>query len=237
MKENKKHAIILASGGLDSFVTAYHVKEKFKEKISLLFFDYGQQCLNEELFCVKKLAKKLKSRLKVINLKWLGDISTSLINKGKGGKEEIIKWYVPCRNSLFLISALAHAESDFLSKNKKTDIYIGVKYEGELSFKDTTSEFIRKINELTKKAVQKGEYKIKAPFLYKDKEDIIEIGKNLGVNFQDTYSCYIGKGFKITKKNGISKKIPIHCGKCAGCLARKKGFKFSNVEDNSLYLK
>ncbi len=237
MEKKDNQAILLASGGLDSFVTAHYIKKKLGKDVKILFFNYGQQCLKEELFCLRKLAKQLKAKLKIIKLKWLGDISTSLINKGKGGKEEIINWYVPCRNSIFILSALAHAESEFLSKNKKSDIYVGIKYEGDLSFNDTTPEFIKKINELAKKAVQKGEYKIKAPFIKKDKEDIIEIGRKLGVNFLDTYSCYIGKGFKNIKRKGKSKKIPLHCGKCAGCLARKKGFKFSEIKDNSLYLK
>jgi len=228
-----KQAIVLVSGGLDSFVTAYYVKKKLKRKIKLLFFDYGQRCLQEELFCAKKLAKQLQAKLKVIDLKWLGKISTSLINKKHGKKEEIIRWYVPCRNSLFVMAALAHAESEFISKGKQSEIYIGIKYEGELAFKDSSTEFIKKINELAKACVQKGNFTIKAPFLDKDKEDIINLADKLGIRLEDTYSCYVGGGFvKIGRK-----KIPVHCGKCAGCKARKKGFKFSNVEDKTIYLK
>jgi len=231
--KNKQQAIILASGGLDSFVVAHYVKNLGKE-IKLLFFDYNQKSFNEEKFCVQKLAKQLKAELKIIDITWLGKISTSLINKNKKtGKDEIINWYVPCRNTIFISSALAYAESDFLSKKIKSNIYSGIKYEGELCFKDTTPKFLKKINELTKVCVQKGNYKIIAPFINKDKENIIELANNLKINLQDTYSCYIGKGFK--KLN--NKKIPIHCGKCAGCLARKKGFKFSNVKDISIYEK
>lgn len=225
-----KNAIILASGGLDSSVLVNYVKEKQKRKIILLFFDYGQRCLNEELFCVKLLAKKLKAKLKIIEMRWLGRISTSLINKGGGGKEEIIKWYVPFRNSVFIIAALAHAESEFINKKKKSDVYLGIKYEGELSFNDTKPEFLRDINNLAKHA-QKGNFKILAPFINKDKEEIIEMGKEIGVKFEDTYSCYLGRGF-VRMNN---KKIPVHCGKCAGCLARKKGFNFCHVKDFSLY--
>jgi 7-cyano-7-deazaguanine synthase len=226
----KRNAIVLASGGLDSFVLAHYLKNKLKN-IKLLFFDYGQRCLEEELYCVKLLAEKLKCKLKIIDLKWLGGISTSFINRGRGGKEEIIKWYVPCRNSIFILAALAHAESEFISKKIKQDIYIGIKYEGEMRFKDTTPKFLRDINKLARHA-QKGSFEIKAPFLNKDKEDVIELAVELGVNLEDTYSCYLGAGFaKINNK-----KIPMHCGKCAGCLGRKKGFKFSNTSDPSIYM-
>jgi len=230
--ENKKNAILLASGGLDSFVMAHYVKKRLKKKIKILFFDYGQKALREELFCVNKLARQLKAKLMIINLRWLGKISTSFINKNKKtGKDEIIKWYVPCRNSIFLFAALAYAESLFLSKKEKNDIYIGIKYEGELSFKDTTSKFLKKINGFVKNCVQEGRYKILAPFINKDKEEIINLGGKMKINLQDTYSCYIGKGFaKINKRI-----IPIHCGVCGGCKARKKGFRFSNIKDLSIY--
>jgi len=226
----RKQAIILTSGGLDSSVLAYYAKKKYK-KIKLLFFDYNQKARKEEIFCVKLLAKKLKCKLEIINLRWLGKISTSLINTNKKtGKEELIKWYVPCRNSLFIIAGLAFAESEFIRNKIESDILLGIKYEGEIRFKDTTPEFLRDINKLTKHT-QKGNFEIKAHFINKDKEDIIELSKRLGVNLEYTYSCYLGGGF--AEING--KRIPIHCGKCAGCKARQKGFYFSNVRDISVY--
>jgi 7-cyano-7-deazaguanine synthase len=226
-----KQAIILTSGGLDSSVLAYYVKKKLKvNKIGLLFFDYGQKALEEELFCVKLLARKLKSKLEIIDLKWLGKISTSLINKRQGGKEEIIKWYVPFRNSIFIVNALAIAESNFIKTNMESEVFLGIKYEGDIRFKDTTPKFLEEVNRLAKFS-QKGKFRILAPFIDKDKEEIVELGKRLGVNFKDNYSCYLGGGFAKIK----GKKIAVHCGKCAGCLARKKGFRFSDVRDNSLY--
>ena len=93
-----------------------------------------------------------------------------------------------------------------------------------MQFRDTTKEFVNKINELYKETTQKG-FKIIAPFIDKDKEDIIELAEEMGLNLQNTYSCYVGS----------EKEILVHCGKCAGCLARKKGFKFSEIEDKSVY--
>lgn len=226
----RKQTILLASGGLDSSVLAFYLKKRLRKRIKMIFFDYGQKALKEEMFCVKNLAEKLKSELKIIDLRWLGKISTSLINKGKNSKEEIIKWYVPFRNSLFLVSALSIAESEFIKKGTESYIFIGIKYEGQLRFKDTSKEFLIEINKLAEFS-QKGRFKIMAPFINKDKEEIIELGKELGVSSEETYSCYLGGGF--TKVNG--KKIPVHCGKCAGCKARKKGFRFSNIKDISLY--
>ena len=60
-----------------------------------------------------------------------------------------------------------------------------------------------------------------------DKEEVIELAKELNVDLKNTYSCYIGKGFR----NGV----PVHCGICSACRSRKKAFKFSDVEDVSVY--
>lgn len=235
------NAIILCSGGLDSVVLAHYLKKIEKiDNLKLVFLDYNQKSLKEELFCVKKISEEINAELKIINLKWLGEISTSLINKQINENEikniksedELISWYVPCRNALFLLIGLAIAESEFISKKEKYDVYLGIKYEGELQFKDTTPEFLEQMNKTAEFCTQDGNYKFIAPFLKKDKEEIIEIAKKFNVNLQNTYSCYIGKGFK----ENDGEKIPVHCGICGGCKSRKKGFKFSNITDPSIYV-
>ncbi|MDP4012396.1 MAG: 7-cyano-7-deazaguanine synthase [Candidatus Nanoarchaeia archaeon] len=236
------NAIILLSGGLDSVTTAYYVKNKIKPKnIIALFFDYGQRTLKQEERCAKIISKKLKAKFKKIELKWLGDISTSFLNKKnklpkikdkyladiKKGKKEITKYWVPCRNSLFLLTALAHAESEFISKKQKYNIFIGLKSEGRIPMKDTTPKFVKVINNLAREATDKGNFKIIAPLIDKDKDEIIELGMKLKVPYEFTYSCYSGSKFK--------NKIPVHCGTCENCVLRKKGFYWANVKDPSVY--
>ena len=236
-----KNAIIVISGGLDSGVTAYHVKKKLGyENILFMFFDYGQRTLKEELFCVEKLAEKLNAKVKVVDLKWLGEISTAMLNKDEDlpevtdkdladvehSKEQIINYWVPCRNSLFLISALAHAESEFISKEERYDVFVGIKQEGEVSMKDTTPEFLKAVNDLAEQGTHHGGYKVIAPFLNDDKSDVVKTGKELEVPFEMTYSCYAG---------GFKDGVPVHCGKCENCMLRKKAFYFAGVEDVTPY--
>lgn len=227
-----KNAIILCSGGIDSVVTARYVKKKLKyQKIIILFFDYDQRTLKQEKNCSKKCAQKIKAKFYEIKLKWLGNISDSLINKKgklrklekrdlKDTKKESEKFYVPCRNSIFLIHALAIAESLKIKNKKDWDIFVGFKCEGKEAFPDTTEEYVKQMNKLREKSTNlKG--KIIAPLIKKDKEDIILIGKRLGVNFKDTFSCYIGSGK--------------HCGKCLSCMLRKQGFYWANINDPTEY--
>jgi len=241
-KKRMKNAIIVISGGLDSAVTAYYVKNRLNyNNILFLFFNYSQRTLKEELFCTKELAKKLNAKLKIINIKWLGEISTALLNKEKSlpkvtekdlsniqhSKEQIINYWVPCRNSIFLISALAHAESEYISKKERYDIFIGIKQEGEIAMKDTTPKFLNSINNLAEQATHHGNYKIIAPFINKDKDEVVKTGNELNVPFELTYSCY--------QENSFKNNLPTHCGTCENCMLRKKAFYFAAIKDPTIY--
>ena len=238
------NAIIVCSGGLDSVTTAYYVKKKLKiNKIKIIFFDYGQRTLKEEEYCVKKCANDLNAEFEKVEVKWLGEISTALLNKKeeipettkkdlgdieKENKEKIM-WWVPCRNSIFLINALAFAESLFISKNERWDVYIGVKKEGKIPMKDTRPEFIKSVNDLAEQGTYHGGYKIIAPLIDLDKDEIVKLASELKVPLEFTYSCYSGGGFKG--------KILKHCGTCANCMDRKMGFYWAGVKDISIYEK
>ncbi len=135
---------------------------------------------------------------------------------------------MPCRNSIFLISALAEAESLFISKNERWDVYIGVKKEGKIPMKDTRPEFIDIMNKLAEQGTYHGGYKIIAPLIELDKDEIVKLAKELEVPLEFTYSCYDGGDFKDK---------PVHCGICANCMDRKKGFYWAGVKDCSIYNK
>ena len=251
-----KSGIILASGGLDSGVTAYYAKKKLGyDKLLFLFFDYGQRALKEEEYCSRELAKNLGADFKKIELKWLGGISTALLNKDgempdvnedelgniEKGKKDVLNYWVPCRNSVFLIAALAHAEALFLSGKEKPDVFIGLKCEGRIPMKDTTPEFVKAMNKLAEEATNDGGYKVIAPLIDYDKDEIVKLGCELGVPFELTYSCYAGnKGHQRPPYEPCAttkKKIPVHCGVCENCVQRKKGFYWAGVEDVSTYKK
>ncbi|MBU0760100.1 MAG: 7-cyano-7-deazaguanine synthase [Nanoarchaeota archaeon] len=229
-----KKAIVLCSGGLDSVVTAYYVKKRLDyEKIVILFFDYGQKSLEDERLCAEMCARDLNTEFKEIRLPELGNLSASLINKGgeikkllvsdlRNTGEESKKWYVPCRNVVFLVYALALAESEFLKNKKISDIFVGFKNEGNESYPDTTKKFVEKINSLGEE-VCAGKFEIFAPLIEKDKEDIVLLGKKLGVDFAKTFSCYAGS--------------ERHCGNCLACKLRQQGFYWAGVEDPTNYAK
>ncbi len=228
------NSIILCSGGLDSVVAAYKIKDSY-DKLKFLFFDYGQRAVKEEELCSKEIANKLKAGFIKVDLQWLGKISGAALNNPgrykettekdlKNAGKEILNWWVPCRNSVFLINALAFAESKFLKNKERYDIIIGLKNEGQEHMKDTTQDFIKKINELAEEGTHHGGYKVLAPLIKLDKTEVIKLGVELNVPFELTYSCY------VESKNGLT-----HCGKCLNCMLRKKSFYWSGVKDTTNY--
>lgn len=225
-----KNAIVLCSGGIDSVTTSYYIKSlKRYKKLIVLFFNYKQRSLIPEKNFSKCCAKKINGKFMEVRLDFINKISSSLINiKGqvnkinnlRDTKKESNKFYVPCRNTLFLTYALALAESMFIKKKEIYDIFVGFKCEGRESYPDTTKKFVKKMNQLSRISCTYP-FKIIAPFIKKDKEDIIKIGKNLDIDFNKTFSCYIGKNK--------------HCGYCLACKLRQAGFYWAGIEDPTRY--
>jgi len=227
------NAIILCSGGLDSVVAAHYVKKKMSYgEIIILFFDYGQRAIGGERRAAKKCAEALKAKFFEVKLALLGETAGDLLNEERASelsledlkdtKEESMKWYVPHRNLIFLSHAMSLSESLALRDGARYDIFVGFKNEGKEGFPDTSREFVLKINELREISSEK-KFEIVAPLIEKDKEDIVLLGKELGVDFGSTWSCYVsGKE---------------QCGTCLACRLRQEGFRWANIEDPTTYLK
>ena len=211
-------SIILCSGGLDSVTLTHYLVKQLNKSPLILFFDYQQPQLEQELSIVKKLAKDLYLGLMEISIQKLEytNSNSKPVEDLKDTKEQSDDFYIPSRNLIFLSHATALAE-----KSKIKEIYIGFENEGEEHYPDTTQEFLDFLNSLNKVST-KIKPEILAPFLKKDKEDIITLAKQLNINLKETFSCYLPKN-------------NLHCGICLACKLRKAGFKWSGLEDKTEY--
>lgn len=225
-----RNAIILCSGGMDSTVTAHLIRRRYKyDRITILFFNYSQKSLQAEKKASKACAKDINSDFIEISIPELGRLSSSLINKPgkiseikslKDTREESEKWYVPCRNTIFLSYALALAESEYIKSKAPSDIFVGFKCEGREHYPDTNPEYLRQINVLSGISCARP-FRIIAPLIKMDKEDIIRLGLSLNVPLESTFSCYVGNA--------------VHCGKCLACKLRKSGFHWAGLADPTKY--
>jgi 7-cyano-7-deazaguanine synthase len=247
LSQEKRSAINCISGGVDSVTTAYYVNKELKPPKQLLIFcNYKQRTYEFEEFCIDKVAKSLGVPVKKIDLRWLGDISTSLLTHpekkivetkekdlwdAEKARQRILKWWDPCRNSILLMVGLAHAESFYISEGERYDVYIGIRRETPVAMKDNTPEFLEEMNRLEEQATHHGGYRLMAPLITYDKDMVVKLGEKLGVPWKYTYSCYAGYGFR----RAGGRKLPVHCGVCSNCRRRKLAFRDAGIKDPSLY--
>ena len=132
--------------------------------------------------------------------------------------------YVPARNTVFLSLALGWAEVLHAQ-----DIFIGVNAVDYSGYPDCRPEFIAAFESLanlaTKASVEGEPFKIHTPLIHLSKAEIISAGTKLGVNYQQTVSCY------SANENGEA------CGTCDACRLRKAGFLAAGIEDSTRYVK
>jgi 7-cyano-7-deazaguanine synthase len=216
-------AVCLLSGGLDSATClAYARREGFT--CYALSFDYGQRH-RVELEAARRVAESLgaaEHRVVKFDLRGFGGSAlTADIDVPKDGlaPSGIPITYVPARNTVFLAFALAWAEVLTAS-----DIFIGVNAIDYSGYPDCRPEFIdafERVANLATKAGVEGVTRvhIHTPLIRLSKREIIELGRDLGVDFRLTHSCY------DPDPAGRS------CGRCDSCRLRLKGFAEAGLTD------
>lgn len=231
---NKKKAVVLLSGGLDS-TTAMAIAWGEGYEIYSLTFRYGRygQRQTLELEAAQRVARALGAKQHLvmdIDLRQIGGSAlTDDIDVPKGRSEQKMKkeipvTYVPARNTIFLSYALGWAEV-----LEASDIFIGVNAVDYSGYPDCRPEYIeafeRMANLATKAGVEgKTKIRINAPLIHMSKAEIIQKGIELGVDYSMTHSCY------DPAPKGKA------CGQCDSCLLRKKGFSEAGAPDPAKYI-
>jgi 7-cyano-7-deazaguanine synthase len=214
------------SGGLDS-ATCLALARREGYQCYALSFDYGQRH-KVELQAAARVAQALGATRHMVTRISLdafgGSALTSGIDVPKGRSagemgEGIPVTYVPARNTIFLSFALAWAEV-----LESSHIFIGVNALDYSGYPDCRPEFIdayeRMANLATKAGVEgRTRVRIHTPLLHLTKAGIVKLGRELGLDFGLTFSCY------DPTADGRA------CGQCDACLLRRKGFDEAGIED------
>ena len=220
------NAVCLLSGGLDS-ATCLALARREGYRCYALSFDYGQRH-KVELDAAARVAQALGAERHLVAKIGLdvfgGSALTAAIDVPKGRSAGEIGagipiTYVPARNTIFLSFALAWAEV-----LESSDIFIGVNALDYSGYPDCRPEYIEAYEHLANLATRAGvegatRMKIHTPLLHLTKAGIVKLGRELGLDFGLTFSCYDpGPG-------GLA------CGQCDACLLRRKGFDEAGIED------
>jgi len=222
-------AVCLLSGGLDS-ATALAVAKREGFACHTLVFDYGQRH-RVELDAAARVARSLGVVDHVvipINLRQFGNSALTAdipVPKGRAEAEmsrEIPITYVPARNTVFLSIALAWAEV-----LESSDIFIGVNALDYSGYPDCRPEYIEAFEKMANLATKAGiegrtRVRIHTPLIVLTKAGIISLGRELGLDYSLTHSCY----------DPDDAGRP--CGGCDACLLRAKGFAELGLPDPAL---
>ena len=217
------HAVVLLSGGLDSYTAAAIAKtEGFA--LNALTIIYGQRH-EREIESARAVARNLgvDRHLELpIDLRAIG--GSSLTSDAAVPRDrdlsatDIPSTYVPARNTILLSLALAWAEVLNVS-----DIFIGINALDYSGYPDCRPEFVQAFESLaqlaTRAGVEGARIKVHTPLIQLTKADIVRRGLALGLDYGLTHSCY------DPDRQGRP------CGRCDSCALRAKGFAEAGAVD------
>ncbi len=134
--------------------------------------------------------------------------------------------YVPARNTVFLAIALGFAEIV-----GARELFIGVNAVDYSGYPDCRPEFLVAFEQLARVATaagtERGErFAVNAPLLKLSKKEIVLRGRELGVDFALTHTCYdpLQRG-----------EAWLACARCDACKLRLDGFRAAGFADPIAY--
>lgn len=214
-----KDSVIIVSGGMDSITLLYDKKNEIALGIS---FNYGSNHNAKEIPLAEMHCRRLGIKHITINLDFMGQyFKSSLLEGGEAipegnyADENMKSTVVPFRNGIMLSITIGIAESNNLKK-----VLIANHGGDHTIYPDCRPEFIKAIDA----AAYAGTFvnaHVEAPYTHITKGDIARIGKRLGLNYAETWSCY----------KGADK----HCGRCGTCIERKEALTEAGIDDTTEY--
>jgi len=219
MNKKTKKALCVMSGGLDSTLSAYMMKNSGYEIIAL-HFNYDQRTQTKELECFHKICKDIDAKQKyILDLDFFKQLGASALTDKNievptGGLQEGVPiTYVPFRNGIFLSMAAAIAE-----KEGAEVISIGVVEEDSSGYPDCRESYIKSMeHSINLGTKDETKIEIKMPLVHLKKSQIVQKSLELNVPLHLTWSCY--------------KSEDKACGVCDSCRLRLNGFKLAGVSD------
>lgn len=214
-----KDSIIILSGGMDSVTMLYDYADSIAVALS---FDYGSNHNRKELPFAVYHCRQLGIEHIIIPLDFIKQYFHSsllagaeAIPEGKYDDDNMRSTVVPFRNGIMLAIAAGMAEDRNLSR------ILMANHSGDHAiYPDCRPEFVNAMSE----AVGKGTYngvELFTPYTNLTKTDIARRGKQLGIDYAKTWSCYKGGEY--------------HCGKCGTCQERIEALREAGIEDHTVY--
>lgn len=234
-----RRAYVLLSGGIDSTTCLNLAARDWPEVVGVSVF-YGQRH-SKEIEAAAISCHRLGVRHCTLDLRsivpktMLTDPHAEVPSIPYSEIRGVSPTYVPFRNGLMLSAAASWIQGERAkwaadncgSWDPDQDqiewgLYFGAHAEDahNWAYPDCTPEWIGAMVN----AIYVGTYRqlrLITPLEWLGKAAIIRLGEEVGVRWQDTWSCYKGEA--------------LHCGVCPTCRARRQGFIEAGVADPTIY--
>lgn len=207
-----KKCVIPISGGLDSTVILHNAKKALGfDEIYCVSFDYGQRHVRE-LECASYQCNEVGvNEHKSLDIRFVKDIVTtsSLTNmnidvaktKDILGDPQTVN-YVPFRNMMMLSICCAYAES----VGADTVFHGAALVDSQAGYWDGSKEFLESINNVVS-LNRRDRITVEAPLIELSKQEIVELGIELHINFAETHTCYSGNKIADASNPASSSRI------------------------------
>lgn len=218
----KTQTLVLLSGGMDS-TAAFYWAMREHEVVGAVSFDYGSKHNHKEIAFARHHCTLAGLRHDVVALPFVNDLFASDLLKSGGdvpdghyADDNMKRTVVPFRNGIMLAIACGIAES------RGAESLVIAAHSGDHAiYPDCREPFMQAMAA----SMREGTYariELLRPFIAMDKAGIARTGRDLGVDFAQTWSCYKGG--------------EIHCGTCGTCVERREAFLQAGLPDPTVYL-
>ena len=214
-----KDSILILSGGMDSTTLLYDQQDRIAVAVT---FGYGSKHNAREIPFARLHCERLGIDHLVIPLGFMSQyFESSLLEggaeipEGHYADDNMKSTVVPFRNGIMLSIAIGLAESRGLK-------YVMMANHGgdHTIYPDCRPEFVSAMSEAARTGTFPG-ITLLCPFTNLTKGQIATRGRELGINYAETWSCYKGQ--------------EKHCGKCGTCVERQEALAEAGIADPTEY--
>ena len=214
---NKKHALVIFSGGQDSTTCLGWAKNRY-EKVTAISFVYGQKH-SVEIEQAQIIAEKFDVPHHIYEADFFGGLVNSAlthngdVNVAHEDNDALPASFVPNRNAFFI--TLAHA---FAQKIDAGVLVTGTCETDFSGYPDCRRVFIDAIC-MSLNLGSDTNIEIETPLMYINKAETFELAEKEGfldVVLEDSHTCYNG----VSTMNDFGRG----CGTCPACSLREKGY-------------
>ena len=194
---------VLFSAGIDSTVLLYKAKAE-RDRVATLTFRYGQAAIGQESERAARIAHDLEIPEKAnltMPLQGLADMNAA---PGVEGPRVVVG------RNLAMIALAAN----WAARRRLAEIWLGATRDDRAAYKDCRPKWISMLSLVCWEATG---IRVVAPFAEMTKREVVELGRDLFVPFDRTWSCYAPTLGKLAQHAPDGKP----CGRCNGCRERE----------------